>query len=213
MQPYYQDATSTLYHGRFQDVLSILPAASIDACITDPPYARSAVPLYHDLAALLRTALVDGGSFLPILPHYAVPEILAAVGAHLRWRWLLAWHQGAPYASMAMGVRVHYKPIGWWVKNRWPKGRGFIDDALDTFGRKSAKDLHPWQQDSPWATYCLSFVPSGGLILDPMMGSGTLLLAAAEQGRPAIGIDSDEACCEMVATRLSQRPRALDKVA
>lgn len=39
MSPYYQDDLTTVHHGDCLEVLATLPEASVDAIVTDPPYA------------------------------------------------------------------------------------------------------------------------------------------------------------------------------
>lgn len=36
--PFYQDGQATLYQGDCRDVLRKLPAASVQCCVTSPPY-------------------------------------------------------------------------------------------------------------------------------------------------------------------------------
>ena len=65
--------------------------------------------------------------------------------------------------------------------------------------------LHPTQKPLKLFAYMiLTYSNPGDLILDPFMGSGTTLYAARDAGRRAIGIESNEAYCEIAANRLAQ---------
>lgn len=70
------------------------------------------------------------------------------------------------------------------------------------------KESHP-----PWCPSCKCDRPEymPGVVLDPMCGSGTTLVAAKKLGRQWIGIDINPAYCEMAKRRLSAIPEKLTK--
>jgi len=69
----------------------------------------------------------------------------------------------------------------------------------------SSQRLHPNQKPDALLQRLVEAVSEvGQTVLDPTCGSGTALVAARSLRRKAIGIDIDEACCEMSAKRLAQ---------
>lgn len=67
------------------------------------------------------------------------------------------------------------------------------------------RNLHPTEKPIgvilPLVEYAC---PRGGVVLDPFAGSGTTLRAAKDTGRRAIGVEINEAYCEIAARRLAQ---------
>jgi DNA modification methylase len=162
----------------------------LEACITDPPYPRVYESLYWDIAYYLKALLVRGGSYMAIIPHYNIPKVTHKVGEILKYRWMDCMYQEeGRHPRMAMGVEVLWKPIGWWVNEAWPNGRGFVKDGFKN--PPPIKDKHPWAQSIEWAYHCLDKVPAGGTVLDPLMGTGTVGVACIERGHPFVGIELD----------------------
>ena len=161
--------TVQLFCGDCLDILPTLEAGSVDAVITDPPYPKKYLFLYWFVAEQSRQLLVQGGSYLAIVPHYAMENVLEKVGQHLKYRWIFSmWQAMGQHPRMAMGIEVMWKPIVWWINGSWPQGRGFVRDGFEN--SQPDKKHHKWEQSLDWAQYCLSVVPRGGTVVDPMMG-------------------------------------------
>lgn len=64
--------------------------------------------------------------------------------------------------------------------------------------------LHPTQKPLDLMAYLVrTYSNAGDTVLDPCAGSGSTLVAAANEGRTAIGIEMEERYCEVIANRLT----------
>lgn len=69
----------------------------------------------------------------------------------------------------------------------------------------TGKALHPAQKPIQLMLKLVKvFSEEGETILDPFAGSGTTLRAAKDAGRKSIGVEVEEAYCELIARRLDQ---------
>lgn len=78
-----------------------------------------------------------------------------------------------------------------------------LGDMTPTNGTR--RNTHATVKPLRLMQYLLTLItPPGGLVLDPFMGSGSTLVAAQSLGFSCIGIEQEEAYCEIAARRLRQ---------
>lgn len=71
--------------------------------------------------------------------------------------------------------------------------------------RNPQANHHPTVKPLALMRYLITLVtPPGGIVLDPFAGSGSTLVACAELGIPAIGIELSEEYCEIIARRVDR---------
>ena len=109
-------------------------------------------------------------------------------------------------------------------KNSWKKTSGsrisdiakqeFLDwtNGIWTFnGEKKSKVGHPAPFPVELPRRCIKlFSYVNDVVLDPFLGSGTTLVAAAQNNRHGIGIDVDKEYCELAKNRLKNETTLMD---
>lgn len=205
MTPYYQDESTTIYHGDCREILPTLPKH--DLVVMDPPYGMD----FQSNHRLKKHAKIANDASLPV-ELIAIGIKMAKRAAYVFCRWDNLHEMPVPKSVLA------------WVKNNWSMGdlrhehgrqweaccfypkelHEFIIRIPDViFADRTGNDLHPTQKPESLIRRIVS-ANVGETILDPFMGSGTTLVAAKLEGRKAVGIELEERYCEIAANRLCQ---------
>lgn len=192
----------TVVHGDFRDAMRSLDDASVAMVFADPPYDAGSIPLYEEMAREAERVLVDGGSLMCYAGHYAIGDIIAGMSRHLRFWWTCGVkHTGQSARLQGKCVFVEWKPILWFVKRCRRDGEYVADMVTST--DVPSKEEHEWQQGLHEAMYYIERLTSPGeLVVDPFLGSGTTLVAAAKSGRRGWGCEVDASRYEVARGRL-----------
>jgi len=208
--PYWtsEDGRLVIYHGDCREILPTL--TGVDAVVSDPPYGigykgGTGGNLIHSKRHRRNeTVIGDDAPFEPQL-FLSFPHVALFGAQHF-------------YSRLPEGGTFHvwdkrgdYKPFSTsdfdtiWV-NRKEVGRSFhcVWRGLCRDTEHDQRIEHPTQKPLVVMRWVLEMFPEADLILDPFMGSGTTLRAAADLGRKAIGIELDERFVKVAIERLRQ---------
>jgi DNA modification methylase len=192
-----------------RDVLRQLPAGSIDAIVTDPPYGLGiAYDTYNDTETSW-LSLLD--NIIPLCRRVARFVVMPSCQIRrLPWwythqppDWLIAWYKGSPGHNAKIGFNDWEPHVCW--------GRP-IRPMHDFFHTRCGFTVegHPCPKPVEWAIWLIQRAAEpAGIVLDPFMGSGTTGVAAKMLGRRYIGIDISPSYCSIARTRIVDAPTAV----
>lgn len=226
MKPYYEDDAVTLYHGDSLEVLAGMEDVSVKAVLTDPPYTERTHAKAKTNKAGTGGKAIEFKSFSDEDLDAALTECgrvsQSWVVATLDYRHAVRMELN-PVPNLRMmrvGVWVKTNPMpqitgdrpgqGWeaiaylhrtGIRSAWNGGGKHGNYILPTIQNEGHPTSKPLPMVSEWVRH---FTNHGDTVLDPFAGSGTTLRAAVDNGRKAIGVEIDEAYCELIAKRLSQ---------
>lgn len=222
MNPYYDHAGVTIYHGDCREVL--LDVGTFDAVVTDPPYGVSFV------GKVVRNYGRSGSHKLsgPYASHDDTPDYVRSVvipiiadlaaagrrmvltpGSRMMFDYPRPANVGALFFPSGAGMNAWgfscSQPIYYYGTD--PYKQVGLGNRPDSFSSTEAAEQngHPCPKSlrvMRWMVTKASL--PGHTVLDPFMGSGTTLRAAKDLNRKAIGIEIEERYCEIAAKRLGQ---------
>jgi site-specific DNA-methyltransferase (adenine-specific) len=221
MQPYFHQGGITIYHGDYRDILPDLRRSGFDLVVTDPPFflpaevrqARRTWPrsignlgvmgaFFRDAVDLSLPLLRRTGGAYVFSDSTSYAVFLAALYPMFDRTQCIVWDKGK--GGLGIGWRHSHELILHGAFSSTEYRDGFRKDVLLRSTVQSADRLHASEKPAAILGDILSAHPAG-VALDPFMGSGSLLEAARAHGWQAIGLDIDEANCEIAARRLEQQ--------
>jgi site-specific DNA-methyltransferase (adenine-specific) len=217
--------------GDYRDVLA--DVERVDAVITDPPYSERTHGAYREMPEIGRQAIDYRAFSAEDVAGFSAHAVALCSGwgvvltDHVSFPW---WEKAfsdagryvfSPLACMEPGARVRLSgdgPAQWsvWAVVSRPRDRkwqrwgslpgGYVVAASDgwrgnTGGRNGIVGAKPL---ALMRAIVRDYSRAGDLVCDPCAGGGTTLLAAAMEGRRAIGAELDPATFEKAVKRLSR---------
>lgn len=215
-KPYYEKDGITIYHGDCREIFSPDVFSDLDGgdpwvVLTDPPYGTGQKIAYD----VYRDTMPEWKAIMEWLLNLPYPMAFTMSHTRLfdlpkRPQWTGCWDKVFTGGIVHVGASPTWEPICFYnLPNGSHSGAARWDDIFRfaphgfPFNVGKEKDGHPCPKPVALYQRLLSVMPDG-VVVDPMMGSGTTLRAAKDVGRRALGIDLSERYCEIAAKRLAQ---------
>jgi DNA modification methylase len=213
--PYYDADGITLYLG---DCLEQTAWLAADVLVTDPPYgigwmrnenasqsSKAHAGIKNDQDTAARDTVLALAAHMPavVFGSFAAPF-------PARVKQTLVWQKpnDAGVVGSVTGFRRDIEAV--FLVGDWPlrtvSSSSVLRSQLTHNGRPgspSRRTGHPHSKPLDLMEQLIAACPPG-VVADPFAGSGSTLLAARAQGRRAVGVEIDEAYCEVIASRLAQ---------
>ena len=215
MTPYYERDGITIFNADCRELLATMPAGSVDAVVTDPPYEITATGggIARSLQYLADIkGFTDTGFDYGLLSAFEnwvcwgtlrqVPKLIEAAGSR---RWMLVTWNKPNSAPLCYG---NYLPDTEYAIHAWT-GKALYGECRSKSRfmvvPATQNKVHPNEKPVAIMEKCVTNASDKGqTILDPFAGSCTTGVAAWNLGRKAILCEIDEKYCELGAKRLDR---------
>ena len=157
------------------------------------------------MRAALRKSRPDAGLLFVFSDWRQLPAVSDAIQrSGWTWRGVLTWDKRGQGRGLLWGFRVTAEYIVWASRGNptdlenWPGGKQSVIRQGGVRDR-----IHMTEKPTAILTEIIGQVPDGrGPVVDPFVGSGATMAAAASLDRPSLGCDINPAFCRAAADRL-----------
>lgn len=203
-----------IVHGDCRDVLPKIPDKAIDLVLTDPPYnAKEIGPdkkVYAESVMQLpedeyREFCIDWFSLCSkVSDRIVFTPGISNICFYPQPFWVICWHKPAAVSFNRMGGFNAWEPI--YVYGNPVKRLGQDYWLCNTLNfSKGPESEHPCPKPLKlWSMIIDHFSSEGDLVIDPMAGSGTTLIAARNHKRRSISVERVYDYCKIAEQRLAQ---------
>ena len=195
--------TVTLHTATVTSLQTLVPPASVDAIITQPPEPRESLPIFSDLAVFAAHALKPGGVLVVVASGMFLPWILKNL-QHDQLQWMAELdllYRGQPSGSGSPRfLRLHRRSV-----LVYSKGTFRMNEMDDLFEVPPQGELPDGLNERETAMSLLveRFARPGQTVCDPVMldraGTG---LAARRGGCIFVGSEKTQSCVDRIWKRL-----------
>lgn len=221
--------TVELHHGDCMAILPTLADGSVDAVITDPPYGVDYQSAWRTDSQRLAKIANDKRPFIWWL--YRAAQVLKKGGCLLcfcRWDTAEAFRLAIRWAGLKVGAQLiwdreahglgdpssrpapQHDTIWFATRGKYTLPGKRPTSVVRSMRVGSASLEHPNQKPVGLMRELVAdYVPSGGLVLDPFVGSGTTGVACVLEGRQFIGIEREERYVEIARRRTAETEAGL----
>ena len=225
VEPDYQHDGIELYLGDCLKVLPTLAAGSVDAVVTDPPYAingggasiagkgtEEAFDLqfyeawFRELAGMLHSVLPQSGAMWWTTDWrgaVAAERALSRIGGYkkkMRLAGVGVWDRGG--LGMGYVLRKTYECFCVAVMPKWNRHSTNTPDVWRLTWAPSNRTFgHSTEKPIELFTRAMELI-GARIVLDPFMGSGTTGVACVQTGRRFVGIELDPGYFEIAVKRI-----------
>jgi ParB family chromosome partitioning protein len=171
----------------------IIPPASIDLIITNPDWIyKSALPKWSELASFARGVLRPSAYLIVFVQTRFLPHAINALDKELQFYWLC----NAPFDGVQddkTGITSSCRAVLIYNKDPSPREHSHFDDVLPKDAWIGGKRTPTF--NAAYAYLLNKLTSKESVVLDPVCGSGAILVEATRIERKAIGLDPRSTKC------------------